>query len=91
MERSLQGVSEVRFQKGAYSEGSVSVVSLLGVVLIARPTAIFGSASHSVPVVSPTERQLTTSSPVEKGTQAERLIAVGYVITLFSIFNFQKI
>ena len=65
---------------------SVSVVSLVGVVLIARPTAIFGSASHSVSV---TDSQLDTpTSPVEKGTPAERLTAVGYVIT--SIFkNFQ--
>ena len=48
---------------------SVTVVSLVGVVLIARPTAIFGSTSHSVlPVVAVTESQLTTStSPVEKG------------------------
>ena len=68
---------------------SVLVVSLVGVVLIARPTAIFGSASHSVPVVTVTESQLTTptsSSPVKQGTQAERLIAIGYVI--MSIFNF---
>ena len=68
---------------------SVTVVSLVGVVLIARPTAIFGSASHSVPVVAVTDSQLTTpTSPVEKGTQAERLIAVGYVITFISKFNF---
>ena len=61
----------------------VSVVSLVGVVLIARPTAIFGSASHSAPVVAVTESQPTTpTSPVEKGTSADRLIAVGYVITV---------
>ena len=66
---------------------SLSVVSLVGVVLIARPTALFGSASHSVPVVSVTESEPTTStSPVEKGTPADRLIAVGYVI--ISISNF---
>ena len=62
---------------------SVSVVSLVGVVLIARPTAIFGSGSHSV-----TDSQLApTTSPVEKGTPAERLIAVGYVIALISNFK----
>ena len=67
---------------------NVSVVSLVGVVLIARPTAMFGSASHSVPDVAVTDSQLTTpTSPEEKGTQAERLIAVGYVIT--SIPNFK--
>ena len=68
---------------------SVSVVSLLGVVLIARPTVIFGSTSNSVPVDSATEIQ-TTTSPVEKGTQTERLIAVGYVITSISKFNFKN-
>ena len=75
--------------QGIHLLKSVTVVSLVGVVLIARPTAIFGSASHSVPVVAVTDSQLTTpTSPVEKGTQAERLIAVGYVITLISKFNF---
>ena len=57
-----------------------SVVSLLGVVLIARPTAIFGSESHSVPVVAVTNDSQLSTSPVWKGTPAERLIAVGYVI-----------
>ena len=71
---------------------SVPVVSLVGVVLIARPTAIFGSASHSEPVVAVTDNQLTTpTSPVEKGTQADRLIAVGYVIINFNLFfKFKK-
>ena len=69
---------------------SVSVVSLVGVVLIARPTAMmFGSGSHSVPVVVVTDSsQLTTpTNSEEKGTQAERLVAVGYVITLISDFK----
>lgn len=67
---------------------SVSVVSLVGVILIARPTAIFGSASHSSPDVATTESQLTTpTSPVEKGTQAQRLIAVGYVTAPTSDFK----
>ena len=75
----MQDVSEfIPDSRGIHILKSVSVVSLVGVVLIARPTAIFGSASHSVPVVAVTESQLTTmTSPVEKGTQAERLIAVG--------------
>ena len=88
VERPLQDVSEL------YSDftrihllKSVTVVSLVGVVLIARPSAVFGSASHSVPV---TDSQLATpTSPVEKGTPAERLIAVGYVITLISNSNFK--
>ena len=42
---------------------------------------------YSVPVVALTESQLTTlTSPVEKGSQAERLIAVGYVFTPISNF-----
>ena len=77
--------------KGIHLLKSVSVVSLVGVVLIARPTAIFGSASHTVPVVAVTDSQPTTpASPVEKGTQAERLIAVGYVITSVSSFKFKS-
>ena len=88
--RPLQVVSDLcsYFKKDTQK---ISVVSLVGVVLIARPTAIFGSASHSVPVVPVTESQLTTpTSPVEKGTQTERLIAVGYVITSISNFKFEN-
>jgi hypothetical protein len=49
-------------------ESSV-VFSLIGVVLIARPTFIFGS--NSLPS--------TGNGPdIEKGTPAERLVAVGY-------------
>lgn len=40
-------------------------MSLVGVVLIARPQALFGQASSTAP------------EPSEKGTPAERLIAVG--------------
>ena len=67
---------------------SVSVVSLVGVVLIARPTAMFGSGSHPVVVVTDSSQLTTPTSPEEKGTQAERLVAVGYVIV--SISNFQS-
>jgi hypothetical protein len=88
VERFLQDVSE--FSKGIHLLKSVSVVSLVGVILIARPTAVFDSASHSVPVVAVTEGQLTTTSPVEKGTQAERLIAVGYVYHFDFKFKFKS-
>ena len=85
VERPLLAVSELYSDfKRIYLLKGVSVVSLVGVVLIARPTAIFGSASHSVLVIK--SQQTTPTSPVEKGTQAERLIAVGYVITSISIF-----
>lgn len=58
---------------------SLSVVSLVGVVLIARPTAIFGDVH--VPEV-PTIGDGVTSAPTdsaEKGTPRDRLIAVGCV------------
>ena len=70
----MQDVSEfIPNPRGIHLLKSVSVVSWVGVVLIARPTAIFGSASHSVPVAAVTdESQLTTpTSPAEKGTQSE--------------------
>ena len=69
----------IPISKGTHLFKIVSVVSLVGVVLIARPTAIFGSASPSVPVVAVTDDSqiISPTSPVEKGTQAERLIAVG--------------
>ena len=74
-------VKFIPISKGMHLLKSVSVVSLMGVVLIARPTAIFGSAEHSA------DTQITTiTSPVEKGTQADRLIAVGCVITTISNF-----
>ena len=66
--------------KGIYLLKSIIVVSLLGVVLITRPTAIFGSANHSVPVVAVTESQ----------PPAERLIAVGYVITSISNYKLRN-
>ena len=75
-------VNSIPISKGTRLLKNVSVVSLVGVVLIARPTAIFGSASHSADSL-PT----IPTSPVEKGTQADRLIAVGYVITSISKFK----
>jgi hypothetical protein len=84
-------VNLFRFKRDAPTQ-SVSVVSLVGVVLIARPTAIFGSTSLSLPVAAVSESQLTTTptSPVEKGTQTERLIAVGYVVASISKFKLTK-
>ena len=90
----LQDVSDYFIPKGdacnllEKKKKTASVVSMAGVVLIARPTAIFGSASHSrIPVIPVTDGQLPTSTnPVEKGTQTERMIAVVYVI--MSISNF---
>jgi len=71
-------------EKISYREAFAGLVSLVGVVLIARPTAIFGSANHPVLVDSATESQ-TITSPVEKGTQTERLIAVG--VALIGVFG----
>ena len=52
-----------------YAEIDMGVVfSLIGVVLIAQPTFIFGSAAG---VPSP------SVGDIEKGTPAERLVAVG--------------
>jgi len=48
------------------------VFSLIGVVLIARPTFIFGSVAAGVPSPSAGE--------IEKGTSAERLRAVGVAL-----------
>jgi len=58
----------------SYREAVAGLVSLVGVVLIARPTAIFGSESPSLP------SETTSTSPVEKGSQAERLIAIGIAL-----------
>ena len=80
LERFLQDVSECH-SKWIHLLKTTSVVSLVGVVLIARPTAIFGSASHPdahLPAIPVTGGQLTTLiSPIQKGTQTERLIAIG--------------
>jgi len=67
----------------ALREFFAGLVSLVGVVLIARPTAIFGSASHSVHVMPQAVidgQPAMPISPIEKGTQAERLIAVGVAL-----------
>jgi hypothetical protein len=50
------------------------VVSLIGVILIARPTALFGNAQVG-------EEDPTSVDSAEKGAPRDRLIAVGYVLT----------
>ena len=53
---------------------SCVVMSLLGVILIARPQFLFGHNSTS------TETSVADDNatiPMEKGTSAERLVAVG--------------
>lgn len=49
-------------------------MSLVGVVLIARPQALFGQASSTAPAVPAADGVV---EPSEKGTPVERLIAVG--------------
>ena len=53
------------------------VVSLIGVVLIARPAALFGSSSHS-PQADGGEGVPIPNASGEKGSPRDRLIAVGY-------------
>ncbi|KAF8810384.1 hypothetical protein BYT27DRAFT_6493655, partial [Phlegmacium glaucopus] len=68
----------------ARREAFAGFVSLIGVVLIARPTAIFGAASHPhspITVIPVTDGQvIVPTSATEKGTQSERLIAVGVAL-----------
>jgi len=54
-------------------------VSLIGVILIARPTALFGSSSHaSISMPNHGIDGTTDVTPgAEKGTATDRLIAVG--------------
>jgi len=62
------------------------VVSLVGVVLIARPTALFGHhAATQIPVITDAGNTISPGSAdvAEKGTPRERLIAVGYACSLF--------
>lgn len=55
----------------------VLVLSLFGVVLIARPPFIFGSSSGDAPEVPSTSD--TPDVPTREVTPEQRLIAVGYV------------
>lgn len=68
---------EVRNHKYAFSSSdSLKIAfSFVGVVLIARPEFLFGS--HQVVPVEGIDLP-----PAEKGTNAERLVAVGYVISI---------
>jgi len=63
-------------EKFARREAFAGLVSLVGVVLIARPTAIFNSASQPDPHLPVAPPINIRTSPVEKGTQSQRLIAV---------------
>ena len=53
------------------------VISLIGVILIARPTALFGNTQVEDTIG---ERGPTSMDGAEKGTPRDRLIAVGYVV-----------
>ncbi|KAF8810383.1 hypothetical protein BYT27DRAFT_6493655 [Phlegmacium glaucopus] len=70
----------------ARREAFAGLVSLIGVVLIARPTAIFGAASHPhspitvLPEAVTGGQVIVPTSATEKGTQSERLIAVGVAL-----------
>jgi hypothetical protein len=61
----------------------LAVFSLLGVILIARPPFLFGhhDVSLEVPVTGDGHLSAEAVEPAEKGTSAERMIAVGYVTT----------
>ena len=54
------------------------VISLIGVILIARPEALFGNAQ--VRDISAIDEGGPAS--MEKGIPRDRLLAVGYVVTL---------
>lgn len=54
-----------------------AVVSLLGVVLIARPTALFGPESHAMAMTD--DMMANGMMMAEKGTSGDRLLAVWYV------------
>lgn len=56
-----------------------SVVSLIGVILIARPTALFGN-TQTQDITTIGEGGPTSMDSAEKGTPRDRLIAVGYVV-----------
>lgn len=56
------------------SELSLPVISLVGVVLIARPVALFGNVSQA----SHRRAELSVPDTADKGTPEERLVAVGF-------------
>lgn len=56
------------------------VLSLVGVVLIARPPFLFGRSSSNIPQVSQVREVTNDSAP--DVTPDQRLIAVGYVYLL---------
>ncbi len=60
---------------------TLSVCSLIGVVLIARPEFIFGAASHEVdiPIIDGTGHIAEDANIAMEVTPAQRVTAVGYV------------
>ncbi|KDR72929.1 hypothetical protein GALMADRAFT_252278 [Galerina marginata CBS 339.88] len=61
-------------------EAFAGIVSLVGVVLIARPAAIFGSPTHVPSADGINELVPAPMSGAEKGTPRDRLIAVGVAL-----------
>ncbi|KAF8876603.1 hypothetical protein CPB84DRAFT_1795735 [Gymnopilus junonius] len=66
-------------------EAFVGIVSLFGVVLIARPTALFGPESHAM-MMSDNRMMADGMMMAEKGSSRDRLIAVG--MTLVGVMGF---
>ena len=56
-----------------------AVFSLVGVVLIARPSLLFGQAVNSAHIVQPAPDRLDARSEIAEVTPAQRLSAVGYI------------
>ncbi|KAF8063349.1 hypothetical protein FPV67DRAFT_238316 [Lyophyllum atratum] len=75
------GISGAIFLKERYTkrEALASIISLLGVVLIARPAFLFGDAHRTDPLSIDIAEQGLPENP-EKGTPEERLIAVGVAL-----------
>lgn len=63
----------------------ITVFSLFGVVLIARPEFLFGGASHVSGANSVVDRVLAVSNSSEQATPAERLGAVGYGVVIIAL------
>ncbi len=68
-----------------------AVLSLLGVILIARPQALFGAAASTdhAPLVGEISRRLAEVNGDEDGvTPAQRLVAVGCDRLVFFSYKF---
>ncbi|PPQ88433.1 hypothetical protein CVT25_011537 [Psilocybe cyanescens] len=68
-------------EKFTKREAFAGIVSLIGVVLIARPAAIFGEMAH-LPQGAGVDGSsgMPSAAPAEKGTPKERLVAVGVAL-----------